>query len=168
MLGWSAAAARRNLSGMTTDRASRNKHLVESLIQELFTKGDLTAIDRYLADDFVNHDPPFPGAPEGAEGLRQAAQTIRAAVPDWRSEPDHYVAEGDLVVEHFHAYGTRTGELFGAPADGRTLVLRGIHIFRVANDKIVERWGPAAAWSVEGEPSQGFGGPALQEALGGS
>ena len=153
---------------MTTDRASRNKHLVESLIQELFTKGDLTAIDRYLADDFVNHDPPFPGAPEGAEGLRLAAEVFRRALPDWRSDIDHLVAEGDLVVEHFHASGTRTGALMGVAADGQTLTLRGIQIFRIADDKIVERWGPAAAWSVEGEPSQGFGGPALQEALGGS
>ena len=40
-----------------------------------------------------------------------------------------------------HASGTRTGELFGAPGDGKTLILRGIHIFRVADDKIVERWG---------------------------
>ena len=44
-------------------------------------------------------------------------------------------------MEHFHASGTRTGELFGVPADGRTLTMRGIHIFRIDNDKIVERWG---------------------------
>jgi predicted ester cyclase len=144
---------------MTTDQLTRNKHLVESLVQELFTKGDLTAVDRYLADDFINHDPPFAGSPEGAEGLRQAAETIRAAVPDWRSEADHYVAENDLVVEHFHASGTRTGELFGMPPDGKRLVLRGIHIFRIAGDKIVERWGPAAAWSTEGDPNLGFGRP---------
>ena len=67
---------------MTTDQLTRNKHLVESFIQELFTKGDLTAVDRYVARDFVNHDPPFPGAPEGAEGMRQAGQIMRAAVPD--------------------------------------------------------------------------------------
>jgi predicted SnoaL-like aldol condensation-catalyzing enzyme len=165
LLGWSAGPRGANLVGMTTDQLTRNKHLVESLIQELFTKGDLTAVDRYLADDFINHDPPFPGAPDGAEGLRHAAEVIRSAVPDWRSDADHYIAEGDLVVEHFHAYGTRIGELFGAPPDGRMLVLRGIHIFRIAGDKIVERWGPAAAWSTEGEPSQGFGGPALAEQL---
>ena len=126
---------------MTTDRSSRNKLLVESLIQELFTKGDLTAIDRYLADDFVNHDPPFPGAGEGADGLRAAAEVFRRALPDWRSDIDHLVAEGDLVVEHFHASGTRTGELMGVPANGKTLTLRGIQIFRIADDKIVERWG---------------------------
>jgi predicted ester cyclase len=150
---------------MTTDQLTRNKHLVESFIQELFTKGDLTAIDRYVAADFVNHDPPFPGGADGTEGMREAAEVMRAAVPDWHSEADHYIAEGDLVVEHFHAYGTRIGRLFGAPPDGRMLVLRGIHIFRIAGDKIVERWGPAAAWSTEGEPSQGFGGPALAEQL---
>ena len=126
---------------MTIDQRTRNKHLVESFIQELFTKGDLTAVDRYLAADFVNHDPPFPGAADGAEGMRQAGEVMRAAVPDWRSEADHYIAEGDLVVEHFHASGTRTGELMGVPADGEPLTLRGIQIFRIADDKIVERWG---------------------------
>ena len=104
-------------------------------------KGDLTAVDRYLAAEFVNHDPPFPGAPDDAAGMRHAAEVMRAAVPDWRSETDHLIAEGDLVVEHFHAYGTHTGELLGAPGTGRTVTLRGIHIFRVAGDKIVERWG---------------------------
>ena len=126
---------------MTIDQLTRNKHLVESFIQELFTKGDLTAIDRYLAPGFVNHDPPFPGAGEGAEGLRVAAEMFRRALPDWRTEADHYIAEGDLVVEHFHASGTRTGALMGVPADGRPLTLRGIQIFRITDDKIVERWG---------------------------
>ncbi len=126
---------------MTTDQRTRNKHLVESFIQELFTKGDLTAIDRYLAPGFVNHDPPFPGAPEGAEGLRVAAEVMRAAAPDWHSDIDHLVAEGDLVVEHFHASGTRTGALMGVPADGKALTLRGIQIFRIDGDKIAERWG---------------------------
>jgi steroid delta-isomerase-like uncharacterized protein len=125
----------------TAPPTTRNKRLVDAFIQDLFTRGDLTAVDRYLADDFINHDPPFPGAPDGAEGLRHAAEVIRSAVPDWRSDADHYIAEGDLVVEHFHAYGTRTGELFGAPPDGKVLWLRGIHIFRIANDKIIERWG---------------------------
>ena len=126
---------------MTTDQLARNKHLVESFIQELFTKGDLTAIDRYVAPGFVNHDPPFPGAPDGSEGMRAAAEAFRRALPDWRSDIDHLVAVGDLVVEHFHASGTRTGELMGVPADGTTLTLRGIQIFRIADDKIVERWG---------------------------
>jgi predicted SnoaL-like aldol condensation-catalyzing enzyme len=129
-----------------TDQLTRNKHLVESLIQEVFTKGDLTAIDRYVAPDFVDHDPPVPGAADGAEGLRLAAQVARTAAPDWHSVLDHLVAEGDLVVEHFHATGSRTGELMGVPGDGSPLTLRGMHLFRIAGDRIVERWAPAMAW----------------------
>ena len=53
---------------MTTERATANKNLVEAFIQDLFSRGDLAAVDRYLAADFVNHDPPFPRAPAGPEG----------------------------------------------------------------------------------------------------
>ncbi|WP_067707246.1 ester cyclase [Nocardia yamanashiensis] len=126
---------------MTTNDTTRNKHLVESFIQDLFTKGDLTAVDRYLAPDFVNHDAPFPGAPAGREGLRLAAAMFREALPDWHSDIDHLIAESDLVVERFTAAGTHRGELMGVPATGKTIVLTGIQIFRIDGDRIAERWG---------------------------
>jgi hypothetical protein len=65
---------------------------------------------------------------------------VRRAAPDWRSDAHQFVAEGDLVVEHFTARGTHTGDLMGVPGTGEEIVLRGINIFRVADDKIVERW----------------------------
>jgi steroid delta-isomerase-like uncharacterized protein len=125
----------------TTDRCTANKHLVDAFIQELFSRGDLTAVDRYLAPTFVNHDPPFPGGPDGPEGMRQAAAMFRAACPDWHSDLEQLVEEGDVVVERFTARGTRQGELMGAPATGEALELRGINIFRIEGDRIVERWG---------------------------
>ena len=126
---------------MTTDQRGANKELVEMFIEELFTKGDLGAVDRHLAPDFVNHDSPFPGAPDGPEGMRQAAVLYRAALPDWHSDVDLMIAEDDLVVELFTASGTHEGELMGVPGTGRTIVLRGINIFRVTDGKITERWG---------------------------
>ncbi|MEU0466222.1 MULTISPECIES: ester cyclase [unclassified Amycolatopsis] len=126
---------------MTTDQLSSNKQLVEDFIQDLFTKGDLGAVDRYLDPAFVNHDPPFPGIPDGPDGMRQAAATMRQAMPDWRSEVERLVAEDDIVVEVFTARGTHQGELMGVPGTGRTITLRGINVFRVQGDRIVERWG---------------------------
>jgi steroid delta-isomerase-like uncharacterized protein len=126
---------------MTTDRVTANKQLVEDFIQALFTKGDLDAVNRYLDPRLINHDLPFPGAPDGPEGMRHAAAAFRAALPDWHSEVEELVAEGDLVVERFTASGTHRGELMGVPPTGKTLVLQGIQIFRIKNDKIVERWG---------------------------
>ncbi len=41
---------------MSNDHITANKQLVTAFIQELFTQGDLEAVDRYLAPDMVNHD----------------------------------------------------------------------------------------------------------------
>jgi steroid delta-isomerase-like uncharacterized protein len=125
-------------SGMGT----RNKEIVEAFIQELFTKGDLDAVDRYVHPDCIVHDPPVPDAPSGAESLRRAGVMFRQALPDWHSDLLQLVAESDSVVERFRASGTHTGgPLMGVPPTGRTLVLDGINIFRIADDRIVERWG---------------------------
>ena len=122
---------------MTTDQRTANKELVETFIQELFTKGDLDAVDRHLAPGFVNHDSPFPCAPDGPEGMRQAAVLYRAALPDWHSDLDQMIAEDDIVVERFTASGTHQGDLMGVPGTGKAIVLRGINIFRIADGKIV-------------------------------
>jgi steroid delta-isomerase-like uncharacterized protein len=126
---------------MTTDRSTANKQLVEAFIQELFTKGNLDAVDRYVDSDFINHDPPFPGAPDGREGMRQAGAMFRQALPDWHSDVEQLIAEGDIVVERFTASGTHRGDLMGVPPTGQVVVLKGIQMFRIENDKIIERWG---------------------------
>jgi predicted ester cyclase len=147
-MGWCRFPGVRTLIAMTTQSMqptvapnTANKRLVDDFIQDLFTRGDLTAVDRYLDAGFVNHDPPFPGGPDSAEGMRQAAVMFRAACPDWHSDLEQLVEEGDVVVERFTARGTRRGELMGAAATGEPLELRGINIFRIAGGRIVERWG---------------------------
>ena len=121
---------------------TNNKQLVETFIQELFSKGDLDAVDRYLDPEFVNHDLPFPGAPSGREGMRLAAASFREALPDWHSDLDQLISEDDIVVERFTASGTHSGApLLGVPATGKTITISGINIFRLAGGRIVERWG---------------------------
>jgi len=124
---------------MTTTDA--NKQIVEEFITDLFTNGDLTAADRYLDPGFVNHDPPMPGFPDGPEGMRQAAEMLRGAFPNWRSDVQQLIAEDDLVVENFTARGTHRATLMGETPTGREVVLLGINIFRIADGKITERWG---------------------------
>ena len=122
---------------MTT--TEQNKTVVAEFIQAVFTKGDLSAVDHYLAEDFVAHDPPMAGLSGDAAGFRDAAASIRAAFPDWRSEV--LVAEGDYVVERFTASGTHRGEFMGAAPTHRAVAMPGINVFRLRDGKIVERWG---------------------------
>jgi steroid delta-isomerase-like uncharacterized protein len=117
-----------------------NKALVTEFIDALFTRGDLNAVDRYLAPGFVNHDP-FTGFAPDLEGFRRIGQVFREGFPDWHSQLEALIAEGDLVTERFTARGTHRGEIMGVPPTGREVVLAGINIFRVQNGKLVERWG---------------------------
>ena len=123
---------------MTT--TTENKATVRDYIDALFNQGDLDAGDRYLSPEFVNHDLPFGGA-AGAEGMRAAASMFREACPDWSTNYHHFVAENDVVVEHFTASGTFSGSLMGVTGTGQTISLPGINIFRVLDGRIVERWG---------------------------
>jgi steroid delta-isomerase-like uncharacterized protein len=117
-----------------------NKGIVRDFIDALFTQGDLGAVDRYLAPDFVDHDPPF-GGPGGAEGIRGAGALMRSGCPDWHSEVHSLIGEGDIVVERFTASGTHQGEMMGVAPSGQVLELDGINVFRIREGKIVERWG---------------------------
>ncbi len=118
----------------------QNKEIVRDYIDRLFTKGDLTAVDDYLAEDYVDHDPPF-GTPGGREGRRGAAAMFRDAFPDWHTEIGHLIAEGDLVCERFTASGVQRGAMMGVPPSGRTVTLPGIQIFRISGGTITERRG---------------------------
>jgi hypothetical protein len=64
-----------------------NKVLVTEFIDALFTRGDLDAVDRYLAPGLVNHDP-FPGFAPDREGFRRIGQVFATASPtgtaSWR------------------------------------------------------------------------------------
>jgi steroid delta-isomerase-like uncharacterized protein len=124
----------------TVSTTEQNKTVVREFIDGLFSDGDLGAVDTYLAEDFVNHDPPFGVTPD-REGMRTAARMMRAGFPDWRSELHALIAEDDIVVERFTAGGTQRGEVMGVPATGRRASLAGINIFRLRDGVIVERWG---------------------------
>jgi predicted ester cyclase len=128
------------IEGDAMSDPAANKALVAEFIAALFTKGELDAVDRYLAPGFVNHDP-LPGFPSDREGMRQAAQVFRQAFPDWHAGQEAHIAEGDLVGERFTARGTHQGEIMGASPTWRQVTLAGINIFRVQDGKVVERWG---------------------------
>ncbi len=120
--------------------ADANKKVVTEFIDRLFSRGDLAAVDEYLSEEFVNHDPPF-GVSADREGMRSAASGFRAAFPDWHSELHLLIGENDLVAEVFTASGTHRGEMMGVAPTGRQLSVQGINVFRLRDGRITERWG---------------------------
>lgn len=127
--------------------SDQNIAAVRRLTQEGFVGGNVAVVDEIVAEDCVDHDP-FPGQGQGRLGQRHTCQMVIDGLSD-RSTPQHdLVAAGDIVVENWIFQGTHTGDFLGVPASGKQLHVRGIEIWRLADGKIVERWGVVDAAGV--------------------
>jgi predicted ester cyclase len=114
------------------------------LVEEYWRTGDADAFDEVVASDFVHH---APGLPPDLEGMKQSLPMFRAAFPDMRLTEEDLIAKGDKVADRVTVRGTHEGELMGIPATGKQVEFTETHISRIADGKIVERWGE---WDVLG------------------
>jgi len=104
-----------------------------------FDKGDLNELQELTASNFVDHNP-LPGQALGLAGAKQASSVYRKAFPDAKVKIEDLIAEKDEVVIRWTGRGLHKGEFLGIPSSGKSVEMRGISIFRVANGKIVEQW----------------------------
>lgn len=99
-----------------------NKAFVVKAVTELFSNKDLTAIDRYWADSYIQRNP----------GLASTSAVLKDALKDMPANMTYeigmVIAEGDLVAIH----GRYTGW-------GPTPLIV-VDIYRVENGKIAEHW----------------------------
>lgn len=102
--------------------AAANKELVRKAITELFINRDLSALDRYWGDTYVQHNP---GAPNGREAL---PGLIKSLGPGFKYEVGMLLADGDLVAVHRRYTG------FGP----KPMIV--VDLFRVKDGKLVEHW----------------------------
>jgi predicted ester cyclase len=119
-----------------------NKQLITTYFETIWNEGRFDQEPRFVDENVVVHAPPIPGIPDGIGGPLAIVGTFRASLPDIHLVNDDLIAENDTVVQRWTARGTHTGlPLFGAPPSGNTLVMTGINEFRLADGRIVERWG---------------------------
>jgi predicted ester cyclase len=118
-----------------------NKDLIRRYIRAIDENAtsDRSVLDQYISEDFVAHNPAFPGVSLDCEGMKQAAEIFRVATPG-KHEVQLQVAEDDLVVSHILGRGLHAGELMGIPATNKEVETEGIAIHRVHDGKIVEYW----------------------------
>ena len=115
-----------------------NKLLVRGYIEEVFNKHQPEASDRFVAKDFIEHNPRLPH--EGLAGTKKFLNIVFAAFSDYHAEIQQLVAEGDWVVSRAQFTGTNDGPYDGRPATGNKLVFSTSDFFRIENGKIAERW----------------------------
>ncbi len=119
--------------------SDENRALVERFYDEVISGGNIDALDELMAPDFTEHGAP-PGLPAGREGFKQFVSVLRSAFPDFRWSVDDWTVDGDKVVARGGGRGTHRGDFLGVPPTGRPAEWTAIHIFRVQDGKLVERW----------------------------
>ncbi len=102
----------------------KNKKMVARFYQELFGDKNIEAIDKYIGDKYIQHNPLLP---DGKEHLKEAVKVWFKGAPKEKVDIQRIAADGDLVYLHIRA---KAGDKVRAIVD----------IFRIENDKIVEHW----------------------------
>ena len=120
-----------------------NKALIRRFFEEVVNRGELDAMDRFLAPEFISHEELPPGIPSGREGAKQLFSMLRSAFPDLRATTEDEIAEGDKVVARVTFSGTHQGDFMGVPATGRRVAYAVIDILRIAEGQVVEHWAVA-------------------------
>jgi steroid delta-isomerase-like uncharacterized protein len=114
--------------------------LIQRFYDEVLGKGNVDAVPELVTEDVVDHEP-FPGQPEGIEGVRQFAQMMSAAFSDVKATLGPSLESGDLASAQVTLTGRHTGDFMGVPATDRQFEIDAIDIIRIADGKCAEHWG---------------------------
>jgi predicted ester cyclase len=109
---------------------STNKTLIESFIEDIFNKHDISTVEKYFIKDFTTEN----------VGFKQFLRALFKAFPDMQTKIEHIVAENDLVVVFLNGTGTHRGEFRGNPPTNKEVNIRSADLYRIENEKIVKHW----------------------------
>lgn len=112
--------------------------LYRALADELWNRGDLTAVDRYFDEGYLGHDSLYPR--KGRQSMKDAVIRFREAIGDLRYAVEDVFCSGDRVAARWVVTGRHTGTLFGIAPTGRRLRIAGMSINRIERGKVMEGW----------------------------
>jgi steroid delta-isomerase-like uncharacterized protein len=120
--------------------AEENKAIFRRYVEEVGNEGNFDLADE-IFDRYLAHQPDGSVLERGPEDVKRFMGEFREAFPDFHSEIEDQIAEGDKVVTRWRMHGTHRGEFRGIVPTGNTLDITGIGIFRFSEEgKVVESW----------------------------
>ena len=119
--------------------SDENKERQREFVERVQNRGELDAIEEFIAPDAVDHTP-APGFPGTRDGAKAILEHFRTAFPDHDAVVEHMIAEGDLVATYKTFTGTHNGEFMGIPATGTRATIRVMDFVRFREGKVVDHW----------------------------
>lgn len=118
-----------------------NEQLFRILIEDGFSKGDVSVFDKYTSPDFKEHQHGM--IPQNVEGVKNAIRYLHKAFPDFSLNIQDMTTDGSIVWGRMKATGTQKGRFGPLPPTGKPIEISVIDIMRFENSMLVEHWGIA-------------------------
>lgn len=115
-----------------------NKELVRRFHQAVMVERKLDEVSTFVVDPLLDHA--APGEKASLDQYKQSLAVYFEAFPDLKATIADLTAEDDFVVLRMDLSGTNSAPFMGAPPSGKPFTIGSIQTYRIAGDKIVERW----------------------------
>ena len=118
--------------------AKKNKKIIRNIFEKGMNKKDMSAIEKYIDPQYMNHDMPMPGP--GPAGLKAVMDQFFDAFPDMHIILEEEIGDGDYVATRGYWTGTNKGSFMGMPATGKTVKASFMDFWKLKDGKCVENW----------------------------
>lgn len=116
-----------------------NEQLFRILIEEGFSKGDISVFDKYTSPDFIEHQ--YGMTPQNVEGVKKSIRYLHHAFSDFSLIIEDIVIHDDKVWGRMTGRGTQKGQFGPMPPTGKQIEITVIDIMRFKDGKLIEHWG---------------------------
>ncbi|WP_306058311.1 ester cyclase [Natronococcus wangiae] len=125
---------------MATTEAGQNEELARRDIEEVWNEGNYDLIDDLYAEDFVHHDPAYPGEIRGPDGQKEYVRMYRTTLGGPNVTIDELISDGDIVSLRWSGHGRHEKELMGVEPTHEELELAGMTMARIEDGNVAEMW----------------------------
>ena len=122
---------------------SEAARIVRELHDIVWTSGELSAVDRLVAPQYVIHsDPgdPWEGQTLDRAAYRERVIYSRTGFPDLTFTIHDLIATEHRVCVRWSAEGMHAGDLVGLPATGKRLHFAGQTIYNIVGEQVGGHW----------------------------
>ena len=116
-----------------------NEQLFRILIEEGFSKGDVTVFDKFTSADFIEHQ--YGMNPQNVEGVKNSIRSLHIAFEDFSLTIEDLITYEDKVWGRMIGRGTQKGQFGPMPPTGKKIEITVIDIMRFKDGYLVEHWG---------------------------
>ena len=117
----------------------KNKEFLKYVYTEVFINWDREVVEQVLDPEFRSHDWGSDSR-MGVEGFYDFYGPVLESFPDTHYIVHDLIAENDKVMVYWTLKGTQEGDFMGIAPTGAEVSMDGIAIYRVWNEKLIERW----------------------------